>query len=315
MGYHPRIETTNVANLTTVRSRNSELWLVNNRELEGAILGYVAKYSTRHKVDLYAFGIQGNHLHGTAQFPEANRAHFMRDLNSNVARAVARHVPTYPGGRLWARRYSAEYLLEDADTEAKFFYTVLQPVQDGLVDRLSEYKGYNCFRAAACGTVEKYRVINWTKYNDARRWRSDVRPKDFEEEFELRYARLPGREAMSPKEYRAFMYRKLEEYRQAVLARRNRPAAGAAAIARIKPGALPRNTKTSTSISHRPRVFSNNPRARREGKTWYFNIYASYHKASAQYREGDLTVAFPPGTYRPPSFTVCCQAPSFAASG
>lgn len=314
MGYHPRIETTNVANLTTVRSRNSELWLVNNRALENAILGYVAKYSNRYKVTLYAFASEGNHLHGTALFPEANRAHFMRDLNSSVARAVARHVPTYPGGRLWARRYSAEYLPEGADVEAKFFYTVLQPVQDGLVDKLSEYPGYNCFHAAACGIVETYKVINWGKYNDARRWR-EVKPEDFEEEFELRYARLPGCEGMSPGEYRSLMYRKLEEYRQKVLEKRATQAAGADALAGVVPGARPHQTKTSTRLSHRPRVLSQNPKTRTQAMAWYFTCYADYHRASARYRAGELSVEFPKGTYKPPIFTVRCVAPSFGETG
>ena len=121
MPYHLRIESENVASFQTTRTRNSELWLVNNPELEHAILGYAARYTTRYETKLYALAIEGNHIHTVSHFPKANRANFMRDLNSSVARAVARYQPDYPGGPLWARRYSSEYLPGDEDIEEWFF--------------------------------------------------------------------------------------------------------------------------------------------------------------------------------------------------
>jgi hypothetical protein len=86
MSYLPRIECSRVASFQTTRSRNSELWFVNNQALEHAILGYAAKYSNRYQVALYALAIEGNHVQMPAHFPNANRAHFMRDLNSSIAR-------------------------------------------------------------------------------------------------------------------------------------------------------------------------------------------------------------------------------------
>jgi hypothetical protein len=93
MGYHIRIETEKIASFQTTRTRNSELWLVNRKKLEDAILGYAARYTTRHEVDLYALALEGNHTHNAALFPKGNRADFMRDFNSSVARAVNRYHP------------------------------------------------------------------------------------------------------------------------------------------------------------------------------------------------------------------------------
>jgi hypothetical protein len=121
MSYHPRIECKDVASFQTTRSRNSELWFVNNKELEEAILGYAARYATRYEIKLYALAIEGNHIQKAAGFPKANRAFFMRDFNSAVARAVPRYQRDYPGGPLWARRYSAEYMADDLDIEDRFF--------------------------------------------------------------------------------------------------------------------------------------------------------------------------------------------------
>jgi len=304
MGYPARVETTNLANLLTTRSRNSELWFVNNVQLETAILGYLAKYSERSSADLYAFAIEGNHIQAVARFPKGNRAAFMRDLNSSVARNVPRQVMSYSGGRFWARRYSAEYLLENSDIEKKFFYVVLQAVQDGLVDNISDYPGYNCFHDAVNGVVRTYETVNWKGYYDAKRWDSSVSVDDFTETHELRFKRLPGYEHLSQNEYKLLMYRKLEEHRIAAIERRGKPCSGRAAILRTRPGEVPRHTKTSTRSSHRPRVLAGDTALRVAGADWYFTLQYQYQLASKRYRSGELDTAFPPGTYRPPIFTV-----------
>jgi REP element-mobilizing transposase RayT len=254
MGYHPRIESRELTNFCTTRSRNSELWFINNDQLEESILGYTAKYCERYEVTLYALSVEGNHLHSLAKFPKANRAHFLRDLNSSVARAVTRHAPTYSGGRFWARRYSNEFVPGKDDIEKQFFYTVLQPVQDGLVDKISDYPGYNCFSDAVNGVSRKYTVVNWGAYNNAKRWNRMVNIVDFTETVTLKYQRLPGYEDMPRAEYRKMMLAKLEKYRHEVLLKRGKPALGAEELEKKIPGAKPRYTKTSTRKSHRPRI-------------------------------------------------------------
>ncbi len=307
MGYHPRIECKEIASFQTTRSRNSELWFVNNDKLESAILGFAAKYAERYKVKLYALAIEGNHVQFPAHFPGANRAHFMRDFNSSVARAVPRFQPKYisAGGSFWARRYSAEYLPGPEDIEEQFFYTVLQPVLDGLVDDISKYLGYNCFEDAVRGRVRKYAVVNWKAYNDAIRWNEGIDIKHFIEYHELRYERLPQYSQLSWKEYEALMRTKLRERTaEALRERRVKRSAGAQVLKYTVPGSRPRKTKRSDRNSHRPRILSKDDQRRAEGKTWYFSIYFKYQECSKRYREGELTVDFPDGTYRPPAFTV-----------
>lgn len=299
MGYHPRIESRELPSLCTIRSRNSELWFINNPKLEHAILGYLAKYRERYQVNLYALSIEGNHIHCLAKFPLANRAHFQRDLNSSVARAIPRYVSRYPGGRFWARRYSNEFVPENQDIEAKFFYTVLQPVQDGLVDKISEYPGYNCFNDAINGVRRKFKVVNWAAYNSAKRWNSDLHISDFIETVELSYERLPGYEDLSLADYKAMMYEKLEQYRLKAIAERATPAAGAASLINKLPGAVPIHSKTSSIKSYRPRVLCTCPIRRDYYLRWYFDIYYRYKKASKDFRSGILCAVFPEGTYRP----------------
>ena len=305
MSYHPRIECQDVASFQTTRARNSELWFVNNRDLEEAILGYAARYATRYEVKIYALAIEGNHIQKVAHFPKANRAHFMRDFNSAAARSVARFQANYPGGSLWARRYSAEYLPGDGDIEDRFFYTVLQPVNDGLVDDISEYPSYNCFEDAVKGRVRKCKVIKWKEYNDARRWNRSVNIEDFTEVCTLRYERLPGYDKLTQQEYETMMRAKLRKRTAEVIKSRvAKPSLGPAALSKVKPGTRPIKTKKSGPRDHRPRILSKDPKRRSVGEAWYFGTYFEYRKCSKRYREGDLSVAFPKGTYKPPLFTV-----------
>lgn len=305
MGYHPRIECKEVPSFQTTRARNSELWFVNNPELEHAILGYAARYSTRYEVKLYALAIEGNHIQCPALFPRGNRAYFMRDFNSSVARAIPRYQPDYQGGRFWARRYSTEYLPGSKDLEDFFFYTVLQPVNDGLVDDIKDYPGYNCFEDAVTGTVHQYKVINWKQYNDAKRWDNSVSIEDFTELCTLKYERLPGYEHLSQPEYESMMRAKLSERTKEILGdRKGRPCLGAAKLKKVQPGARPKKTKISGPQDHRPRVLSRNPVRRSAGEAWYFSIHFEYKDASKEYRAGNPDVQFPDGTYKPPLFTV-----------
>lgn len=302
MGYHPRIETSEYADFITTRTRNSELWFINNQQVEEAMLGYTAKYVARYGVTLYAIAIEGNHLQAPAQFHHGNRSDFMRDLKSSIARALPRYNSSFQGGTLWGRRYSNEFLPGPDDIENWFFYTVLQPVQDGLVEKIADYPGYNCFHDAIWGIKRTYKVMNWSKYYEAKRWRRTVRKIDYLETFTLEFQRLPGYEHLSQKEYAHLMIRKLEERRKIVIERRltaKKGFAGRAYLQKLAPGSLPRQTKTSTPASHRPRVLCVCPERRSTTLAWYFSVYFDYKQASERYRLGESKVQFPPGTYKP----------------
>ena len=302
MGYHPRIECKRQGSFLTTRCRNSELWFINNPQLEQAILGYCAKYSQGYEAHIYALAIEGNHIQKCAQFPNGNRANFMRDFNSMVARSVARYTPEFPGGRPFGRRYSVEFMPGSEDIEDRFFYTVLQPVQDGLVERIREYPGYNCFHDAVWGVERKFKVVNWTAYNAARRYDPRVSIKDYTEIRKFKYQRLPGYEELPQAQYAKMMGEKLEQRRVEIV--RKRYAEGKSFLGRERllqmiRGSRPVKTKTSTIKSHRPRILSVSNQRRAAGKAWYFHIYYHYKSASKEYREGNLNAVFPEGTYRP----------------
>ncbi len=313
MGYHPRIESAELASFLTTRSQNARLWFVNNRELERAVLGYAARCAERYSVKLYALAIEGNHIQGPAHFPNENRAEFMRDFNSTVARAVPVHTPEYEGGRFWARRYSSEFLPAAEDIEERFFYTVLQPVQDGLVEKISDYPGYNCFHDAVWGIAREFKVVKWGEYNAARRYNPKVSIKDYTSIVTLRYERIPGYEHLNQKEYADLMHKKLEERRAAIVKERLKEGKGFEGRARMlakKRGTFPVSSKTATRFSRRPRVLSKSKDRRESCKKWYFSVFAAYKAASRAFRLGQHDVKFPEGTYKP----YCSSRPPAYAS-
>jgi hypothetical protein len=154
---------------------------------------------------------------------------------------------------------SGTFLPGNEDIENWFFYTVLQPVSDGLVSKISEYPGYNCFRDAIYGNKRKFRVVRWGEYNAAGRHGAKVNIKDYTDIVTLEYERLPGYEDLPQKEYVALMQKKLEERRAEIVRKRVAKGLGFVgrdALLRVKPGSLPRHTKTATARDHRPRVLS-----------------------------------------------------------
>lgn len=291
------------SNLVTTRSRNSELWFINNNKLTEATLGYMAKFSQRYETTIYAFGIEGNHIHLVSDFKKLNRSSFMRDFNSCVARSVTRFCEGYRGGSFWARRYSNEFLPGDMDTEDYFFYTVLQPVQDGLVDRISDYPGYNCFHDAVYEVKKKFKVVNWSAYNQAKVYREEVKISDYIETVEFQYKRLPGYEHMSKKEYVEMMLLKLEERRVMAIrereARGKKDSLGRSRLLKIRAGSYPKMTKKSDLHSFRPRVLSKCHDRRVPCLKWYFQKLDAYFISSKEYRNGNFSQPFPEGMYKP----------------
>lgn len=304
MAYHPRIESSEHATFVTTRTRNRALWFANNKPVETFILGLLAKVLDRYRAKIYAFALEGNHYHNAMEFPLQNRADFCRDFNSGIARGVARLTPNYQGGGLWGRRYSGEVIADDAGIEKEFFYIVLQPVKDGLVDRISDYPGYNCFHDAVCGIPRTFKLVNWAKYNSDKRFNSRIRIKDYQQVFTLRYERLPGYEDLTQHEYRVMMEKKLEEHRQVILEERRQKGktecVGRDALLKVKPGRLPISRSEADMTTARPRVLGSSSERRRTVTRWYFRTFYEFKEASRRYLAGELDVEFPPGTYRPP---------------
>lgn len=302
MAHDLSIEYPDQAVFITIRTIASRLWFVNNKALHQEILGYLAKYQEKFEVILYGFVLMGNHYHILAQFPKSNRAAFLQSFNAIIAKLVAKHVPSFTDGKLWARRPKVQPVPNNEDILHMFKYLTLNPISSGLCQRLAEFNSYNSLHDTLSGVPKVYSLIDNTDYSNRRRYNRRLKRQDCKKEYTLTYSRLPGFSKLSLEEYRKTISDKLEERRKEIISERlanKQGFAGKSNLRSIKPGTKPRKTKTSTRNSKRPLVLTLCEKTRKEFIEQYFAILESYRQASARFRSGNFYVKFPPGTYRP----------------
>lgn len=306
MGQALRYEDPEVVYLITIRTVGSRLWLVNNRKLTQKLLAALARYQERYKVILYGFTIQGNHPHFLAQFPLCNRAAFMQAWASMAAKLVAKYVPEFEGGKLWARRYSCEAVLTDDDIKHWFYYCALNPVLACLVSDIKEYPNYNSFWDAIRDRKRTFKWYEKAEYTKARQAGRKVSPKEFIKTHTLEFSRLPGYEHYTTEENAKILTKELyERQSEAVkdILDSDRKFANAKILKTIKPGSKPKKTKTSHRYSFRPLVLSLCKEAKKRYLDLYFEVVDRYRQAVVEFKAGVLNVVFPSGTYRPITFT------------
>ncbi len=302
MGYDLSIENPNHAFFITTRTLNSRLWFVNNRDLERMVLAHLAKFQQAYQVVIYGFVMMGNHYHLLAAFPLGNKAAFLRDFNSIFAKLTSSRVSAHPGGKLWARRARSQLVPNPEDVKNWFFYLSLNPVSSGLVDRISDYAPYNSFSDAVSGREREFKLVDWSDFNNRRRTNRKLTRADCTKIYRLKYTRLPGCEHMSADDYRMKLLGELEQRRTEIVAQRivqGLGFAGKAKLRKIRPGAAPQSTKTSSRNSRRPLVLTLCRETRSICIAMYFSVLAAYREVSKRYRAGERDLSFPPGTYAP----------------
>jgi len=296
--------------LITTRTSGSRLWFVGNKELEQRILGCLARYQEIHQVEIFAFVIMGNHYHLLARFPHQNRAPFMRDFNSSVARLVGRYVGEHGRRSVWARRYSYQILPTPEDIRHWFFYLALNPVSSGLVSQLKEYHSFNSFFDAARGKVREYRWLDWNAYFKRKRHNRQVSAEEFTRTYRLRFSLLPGCGVTPDAAYQGSLFAELETRRVELVEERKRTGRSFLGLKKLKKqmlGSKPYSTKSSKRNSFRPIVLSLCGEARRATLAVYFSTLAAFKLASAKFGRHLLEqLPFPKGTYPPPH--ICCVA-------
>ena len=247
----------------------------------------------------------GNHFHMIARLPRSNKARFLQAFDSMVAKLVNLMVPNFAGGKLWARPARCQLLPEAADIEHWVIYCALNPVSSGLTQKYTAYGTFNSFSMAIAGKTQEYKIVDWTAYNNARRTNEKVKPKDYTEKFILTFSRVPGYDHLSHKQYMVMMEKKAEKRRCEIVEERRtagRGFAGRDVLQKAKPGALPHSTKKGGRRTKRPLILTLSAEARKIHLDIYFRRLKAYALASEAFRDGALTVQFPPGTYRPPLF-------------
>jgi len=307
------IEDPTATYLITTRTAGSKLWFINNPELEYKILAALARYQSIYQVIIYSFILMGNHYHLEARFPNANRALFMRDFNSAVARLVGRAYDIHGRGSVWARRYSYQILPRTEDIKHWFYYVALNPVSSGLVENPKDYPSYNSYFDSIAGKNRTYKWINWSMYLMKKRYDENLKPEDCTTEYTLTFSRLPGFEELTQPEFQNRMQEELYERTKELIQSRFKEGKGFATKEKLlcqEIGSAPKHTKLSTRTSFRPLVLTLCMETKQQFLSLYFSIKELFTKASEAFRKGIYDVAFPVGTYPPPTLSAIALASS-----
>ncbi|MBP9838709.1 MAG: transposase [Proteobacteria bacterium] len=286
----------------TTRTLNQKLWFINNSKLEYCILAFLAKYSTLYKVELYAFCLMGNHYHLLARFPNKNRASFLRAFNSIIAKLVATHQKSYPGGKLWGRRAKVQAVPLTQCAVNTLLYSALNPTSTRLTENPKDYPGYNSFFDAINRNIKTFKILNKTAFYRRRQFDSKARKEDFIETYSLRFTTLPSYENASDEEYKQDLLKRYKERRIQIIndyKAQGRSFPNLKNILNIKTGARPFNSKISTRSSKRPLILTSCYQTKSNYLSWYFSILGQFRLAAEKLRKGLSDFFFPAGTYRP----------------
>jgi putative transposase len=260
-----------------------------------------------YSVELYGFVWMSNHGHLMLRANAAELAKFMAYLNGQVAANVNRFL----GRRhqLWARRYAAAQVLDEAAELQMLGYLLANPQNAGIADSIDEWAGLSS--AAFFFGKGEQRFLRFDRTN----WQKQGRPADispFLSTVVLEHKLLPQLERLNPNQISTLIRGAIEKHLP------NAPVAGVPSemastfstrrtlTARtVIPTDRPESSKgLPRKNSRQPLCHTTNPEYRKVFKEWHREFRIAYKASSEQYREGNTNVEFPPGSFAPSRYPI-----------
>jgi REP element-mobilizing transposase RayT len=287
----------NDMHLVTVRTHQGRSLLRPSAVTNALILGVLARAARKYGIKIYAYAFMSNHLHLLSGSGDGALSAFMRYLLTNISKKVGRAV----GWRnsFFARRFSAEPVVDPAAQIDRFKYVLAHGVKEGRVRKLSEFPGVHCAHQVLS---HEALVCHW--FNWSRRRKRDGGDQDetvealiedaLAEQETLTLSRLPAWDHLSDEEYRREVAKMIEEI-EAEGRAKHRKVLGAESLKRAHPHALPRKLKRSP----RPLCHAGTLESWMAYRAEYRGFRIAYAQASEAFRRGEWTVVFPPFSFRP----------------
>jgi REP element-mobilizing transposase RayT len=285
----------------TSRTIQSRFLMAPSDKTNEFIGGILARAVRQCEVELFAYVFTSNHFHAMVRAPSAIAlSKFMQRLQSNIAIKIGRLVGWR--GRFFARRYSAEPIVDDGAQVERLVYILSHGVKEGLVSEVKKWPGLSCVQALLeGGTASLHRWRNWT-----RRWKMEIEEKTnidrYAEECPsnsefLTLTALPCWAGLTPPQRGRLVARLVADIDAAAP---NKAEQGTKHITAQDPQARPRQTKHSP----RPRVHASTKALWIEAVRQYRVFVAAFRTASRQWLAGSFEIEFPMHCFRPPPWSV-----------
>lgn len=256
-------------------------------------------------VRLYGYVWMSNHGHLLLRAPNNNLPEFMTYLNGQIALEVNRFL----GRRhqLWARRYSAAQVLDEAMELELLAYILANPQNAKLVESIEDWPGLSSAPFLLQGRTEQYLWFNRTA------WHEHGRPKNiapFLSTMALEQTLLPQLETLRKDElaakFRELIRQKLSHQhasRSVPLKRTHKNKAAEVWRRRLENRAMiPTDRPTSPERSPQPLCHTTRPQLRECYKNWYRAFRAVYRESANHYKKGRINIEFPPGSFAPSKY-------------
>jgi REP element-mobilizing transposase RayT len=288
----------------TSRTIQSRFLMAPSDKTNELIGGILARAVRQCQVELFAYVFTSNHFHAMVRAPSAiAMSQFLQRLQSNIAVKVGRLVGWR--GRFFARRYSAEPIVDEEAQVERLTYILSHGVKEGLVSRCQQWPGLSCAQALLeDGRASVHQWRNWT-----RRWKMEVGE-------DLNVDRFS---AECPSETEVLELTPLPCW--ATLTARERSRFVAEVVAKIDRGAPnptkndtrhlkeqdPHGSPAKTKRSPRPKAHASTKRRWVEAVRRYRDFLSAFRQVSRQWLSGTFEVEFPLHSFRPPPWLVVAR--------
>ncbi len=285
----------------TTRITGDELLMRPDDRVNAIILGVLAKAQAYAGISLHGFVFMSNHYHILLTADDALQlSMFMQYLNANIAKKLNDHLGRK--GAFWERRFRAIAMSEDEATARwRLRYLLTHGVKECLVGKVEEWPG-----ASSLPWMKSARrlVGVWTDFtarSRARRRKSYVEvPGAFDTRLEVKMTPMPCWRDKPEAYWRQLV---ADDVRERV--RELRDEQRAAAKMPMGRDAVLRQSPYHRVESPRrpaPPLLSLDATWTEQTLAELREVRAAYAEASERFRAGELTVAFPAGMMRPPSW-------------
>lgn len=282
----------------TTRTFQERLLLRPSPELCEIVIGVLGRAQAKYDMPLQGCAFLSNHYHLLCSPTDPQHlASFMNFFNSKLAREVGR-LHNWRG-HVWDEPYHAIRVSEEPEAQiARLKYLLSQGCKEGFVITPGDWPGVQCARALLDDLPLRGTWFDRTKEYEARRRGLECRPRDFATAETVTLTTLPcwrHLPATARRDLIADLVLQVEQ--EAELQRRatGSEPRGGAFVLRQHPHDRPLRSKRSPA----PLVHAASAAVRRAFLEAYRTFVAAYCAASERLRLGDLSVAFPEGSFPP----------------
>ena len=287
MGYPLRSRDPSRFHLITIRTEGQVLYLRPSKEVNKIVGGVIARYQEIFKIQIFALTVMSNHMHLVVQAPEGNLDEFMENVDREIARRI--NYKHRRRGRFWSRRYRAQAILNEADLEEAFLYTVTNSVKHGGAKHPEEWLGLCSYEQNISEKTKRYPFYRYSEVDKDKR----ITYHD------LNVSPLPRLKNLELKERSKIIAELIEERTENLIEVRRSKGQGFLTpeqVREIDPFSTPRVSNHSPSGN----CYSKDAAVIREYKLIEARRRISYALASLRFRLGELSAVFPDFTFKPP---------------